>query len=136
MAFTDQEKARVKHHLGYPDWVNLSASIQLGFPAGSQPLFLVEQAFNRLTVGGEESVRCDLCNCEETEAQISQSRRRFAASQLGELHTNRDEPGQLRGELKYWRQKLADDLGVVQNPYSQSAYEGDSGGRNARVVEG
>lgn len=134
MAFTDTEKARVKHHLGYPDWSALSASIQLGFPAGSQPLFLVEQAFQRLTGGGEESVRCDLCECEAIEAQLSQARRRFAAKKLGELETNRDEPAQLRGELTYWRQKLADDLGVVRNPYSQSSYEGDPGGVNARVV--
>jgi hypothetical protein len=133
MAFTEQEKARVKHHLGYPDWVQLAASMQLGFPAGSQPLFLVEQAFQRLTLGGEESVRCDLCNCEETEGQMATSRGRMKASKLGELHTNRDEPRQLREELIYWRQKLADDLGVVQNPYSQSAYMGDPGGVNSRV---
>ncbi len=134
MAFTDQEKARIKHHLGYPDWVALSASIQLGFPAGSQPLFLVEQAFQRLTGGGEESVRCDLCECESIEAQMSQSRRRFTAMKLGELVLNQDEPGKLRTELTYWRQKLADDLGVVKNPYSQSAYEGDGGGVNSRVT--
>ncbi len=134
MAFTDQEKARVKHHLGYPDWVALSASIQLGFPAGSQPLFLVEQAFQRLTPGGEESVRCDLCNCEDIEAQLADARGRFKAKQLGELHLNAMEPAQLRQELVYWRNKLADDLGVVQNPYSQSAYEGMPGGINAKVT--
>lgn len=134
MAFTEDEKARVKHFLFYPDWVNLAASIQLGIPAGSQPLFIVEQAFQRLTQGGEASVRIDLCNCEEIEAQMSQSRRRFTATQLGELHTNRDEPRQLRGEMVYWRQKLADDLGVANNPYSQSSYEGDAGGINSRVV--
>lgn len=134
MAFTDQEKARIKHHLGYPDWTGLSASIQLGFPAGSQPLFLVEQAFNRLTPGGEESTRCDLCNCEEIESQLADARSRFKATQLGELKLNAMEPAALRGELVYWRQKLADDLGVVQNPYSQSAYEGMPGGINSKVM--
>jgi hypothetical protein len=134
MAFSDHEKARIKHHLGYPDWTGLSASIQLGFPAGSQPLFLVEQAFNRLTEGGQGSVRLDLCNCEDIENQMGSARSRFKAKKLGELELNGMEPQQLRQELVYWRQKLADDLGVVQNPYSQSAYEGLPGGINAKVT--
>jgi hypothetical protein len=134
MAFTDQEKARIKHHLGYPDWSALSASIQLGFPAGSQPLFLVEQAFPRLTVGGEDSVRLDLCQCEAVENQLGEARGRFKAKRMGELQLNDMEPAQLREELVYWQQKLADDLGVVRNPYSQSAYEGIPGGINAKVV--
>jgi len=134
MAFTDREKARVKHHLGYPDWVALASSIQLGFPAGSQPLFLLEQSFNRLTEGGEEAVKIDLCNCEDIERQLGDARSRFKAKKLGELELNGMEPRQLREELTYWRQKLADDLGVVQNPYSQSAYEGMPGGINAKVV--
>ena len=134
MAFTDPEKARIKHFLGYPDWVALAASIQLGFPAGSQPLFLVEQAFQRLTEGGEASVRTDLCNCEDIEVQLGGARSRFKATQLGELKLNAMEPAQLRGELVYWGQRLADDLGVVKNPYSQSAYEGMPGGINAKVT--
>lgn len=134
MAFTDQQKARIKHHLGYPDWSSLSQSIQLGFPAASQPLFLVEDAFQRITPSGEESVRCDLCNCEETESQMASARGRMRASKLGELTLNATETPQLRQELEYWRNKLADDLGVVRNPYSQSAYQGDPGGLNAKVV--
>ena len=68
MAFTAQEQARILHHLGYPSWVSLSNGIQLGFPAGAQPLFLVEQSFLRLTAGGEDSVREDLCNCQSGRA--------------------------------------------------------------------
>lgn len=134
MAFTDDEKAQVKHHLGYPDWVALAASIQLGFPAGSQPLFLVEQAFQRLTKGGEASVRMDLCNCNDIEAQLGDARSRFKATQLGELKLNAMEPQQLRGELLYWQNKLADDFGVVRNPYSQTAYLGMPGGVNSTVI--
>ena len=135
MAFTAQEQARILHHLGYPSWVSLSNGIQLGFPAGAQPLFLVEQSFLRLTAGGEDSVREDLCNCEDAEGQLGTARSRMKATQLGELHLNPREAAMLRGELQYWRAKLADDLGVVRNPYSQSAYQGDPGGPNAWVEE-
>lgn len=133
MAFTEQEKGQVLHHLGYPNWSQLAASIQLGFPAGSQPLFLVQQAFTRLFPDGEEQVRFDLCNCIDIENQLGDARSRFKALALGELKLNPMETQQLYGQLTYWRNKLADDLGVVQNPYSQSAYEGMPGGINAKV---
>lgn len=135
MAFTDAEKARVKHFLSYPDWVSLSGSIHLGFPAASQPLYLVEDAFKRLTPEGEASVRRDLCECEGCEQQLSNARGRMKATQLGDLKVNPGETGQLRGELEYWTLRLASDLGVVKNPYSQFEYlGGGAGGRNARVV--
>jgi len=134
MAFTEQEKARIKHHLGYPDWVQLSNSIQLGFPAGAHPLFLLEQAFQRLTVGGEGSVRADLCECEAIEGQLRSARSRMKASKMGELTLNADESMQLRNELQFWRTRLADDLGVTQNPMSQAAMGGDPGGVNSRVI--
>lgn len=134
MAFTNQEKAEIKHFLSYPDWSQMAASIQLGFPAGSQPLFLVEQAFTKLTAEGEAQVRFDLCQCKQCEAQIADARSRMKAVQLGDLRMNPNEANQLRGELQYWCLRLADDLGVVKDPYSQMAYQGMAGGRNARVV--
>lgn len=133
--FTDHEKARIKHFLSYPDWVSLAASIQLGYPAGSQPLFLVEDAFNRLTPEGEDSVRHDLCECESIEKQISEARGRFKATKLGTLEVNPNETAMLRKELVYWVARLASDLGVVTNPYSLFEYLGASGGgHNSRVV--
>jgi hypothetical protein len=135
VGFTDTEKARIKHFLSYPDWVSLSASIQLGFPAGSQPLFLLEDAFKRLTLGGEDSVRRDLCECESIERQLSNARTRFKATQLGQLKVNAEETSMLRRELTYWALRLASDLGVVTNPYSQFEFLGaGGGGRNARVM--
>jgi hypothetical protein len=133
--FTEREKARIKHFLSYPDWVALAASIQLGYPAASQPAFLVDDAFQRLTPGGEESVRIDLCECESIEAQIGQARARMKATKLGNLEVNPHETAMLRRELVYWVARLASDLGVVTNPYSLFEYLGAAGGgRNATVV--
>lgn len=134
MAFTDQEKARIKHHLGYPDWTSLSNGIQLGFPAGGQHMFLVEQAFNRMTPDAEDSIRIDLCQCEDIERQMAEARRRFAAAQIGTLRVNDNEPNKLRQELTYWKQKLADDLGCPINLYSLDEMHGTAGGRCARVI--
>jgi hypothetical protein len=135
MAFNADEKSRIKHFLSYPDWESLAQSIHLGFPSGSQPLFLVESAFNRLTAEGEVTVRRDLCECEDIESQMREARRRFKTTQLGKLHINRDEIRMLRQELTYWSLRLASDLGVVANPYAAFEYNNAAGGGfNARVV--
>lgn len=135
MAFTAHEKARIKHFLSYPDFVSLSQSIQLGYPAASQPLFLVEDAFKRMTPEGEATIRTDLCECESIEKQISQARSRFKAVKLDKLEVNQSETEQLRRELVYWAKRLSSDLGVATNPYSEFEYQGAGGGGiNARVV--
>ena len=133
MAFTDDERARIRHHLGYPSFASMSNGIQLGFPAASHPLFLVEQAFNRMMAGGEEAVRRDLCECESIEHQLSAARKRMSAAKIGEMEMNPREAHMLRGELEYWKNKLADDLGCPRNPYAQENAAGGSG-INSRVV--
>ena len=134
MSFTLQEKARILHFGSYPEWVSLASSIQLGFPAATQPLFLIEDSFNRLTVNAEISVRIDLGECECIEKQMSQARTRFATRKVGEVEFNPDEIAMLRGEMMYWITRLMDDLGVVPNPYAQAIYNGIGGGINARVI--
>lgn len=132
--FSDAEKGRIRHFLGYPSWSALAPSIQLGVPAGSQALYLLEMAFNRLLPEGEETTRRNLCECESIEKQLGEARSRMRAESMGDMKLNRAEVEQLRGELVYWSRRLADDLGVIPNPYSTTAFEGMPGSRNARVV--
>ncbi len=138
MAFTDHEKGRILHFLGYPSWSSLAQSIQLGYPAASQPLFLVEDAFNRMTAEGEFSIKKDLQECECTEAQISEARARLRAATVGKIKLNQEEIGALRDELEWWSARLASDLGVAHNPYSDSSYKGltntGGSGLNAKVI--
>lgn len=124
MAFTIDEQTRIKYFLSYPDFLALAQSFQLGYPAASQPLFLVDDSFKRITPQGEFSVRRALCECESIEKQLSDARSRFKATKLGELHLNPHETRMLRKELLYWMTRLADSLGVVSNPYSQMMYQG------------
>ncbi len=133
MAFTPEEEARILHHLGYADWQSLAQSIQLGYPAATQPLFLVRDSWNRLTPAGEASVRRDLCQLEAIECQMGDARSRFKTKKVGEVEMNPMEPAMLRNEFLYWQRRLADDLGVVPNPYAQATYLGMPGGINGRV---
>lgn len=136
MAFTAAQKARTKHFLAYPDWVALAQSIVLGFPAASEPLFLLEDAFRRLTPDGEQSVLTNLSECECIEAQLRDARTRFRAKRVGNVELNPDEPDMLRRELAYWTIRLADDLGVIPDPYSQALHAGllNAGSVNSVVV--
>lgn len=138
MAFTDHEKARIKHFLAYPNWASMAQSIQLGYPAASQPAFLVDDSFHRQTPEGEACVRRDLCELEQIESQMSQARGRFKATEMAGLKLNANEMAMLEREYGRWRSTLASDLGVVTNPYSQTehlGFGGAGGGRNATVID-
>lgn len=130
---TSAERSRIKHFLEYPDWTSLAYSIQLGFPASSQPMYLLEGAYDRVTNAALESVRKDLCNLESIELQLSEARGRLPAEQLGNLKVNMKELLMLRRELVWWALVLANDLGVGPNPFSAMQILGGGGGRNAAV---
>ncbi len=131
---TDQQKTRMLHFLGYPSWERLAQSMQLGFPAASQPLFLVYQAFLMISADGIQNALRDLCECEGCEAQISSARERMKATSIGSITLNAKETAALRGELQFWTKRLADDLGVNVNPYSQMAWQGMGGGISGRTI--
>lgn len=133
MAFTKHEKTRIAHFLGYAHMSQLSASIQLGVPAGSQFLFVYEDALTRLFPEAEETVRKDLCQCEAIEAQMGDARSRYKASAVGELKMNPLERIMLMQDLEFWTDRLSTDVGAPRNPYASNAGYAP-GGRNAVVV--
>lgn len=130
--FTDEEKNDVMRFLGYPNWTSLSPSIQLGYPAASQPLFLVVDSIARMAVEARPAIRANLCQLRDIEAQLGSARGRMKATRLGEVTMNAAEARQLREEYVFWQKKLADLLGVFVNPVSAIA-GGMPGGLNARV---
>lgn len=133
MPFTAEEQARVADYLGFLD-LSAAASIQLGFPAASQPLFLVRSALGRVLPEAENLVRKYLVELDRIDGEMSDARRRLKAKSIGNLTLNPDELRVLRQENKYWAQRLADILGVMLNPYSIRFGSGGGSGPNLRVV--
>ena len=130
MSLTSTEEAECLRFLDYANWADVAGSFQLGFPATSQPEFLIRDAFTRINEQGIELVRKDLCALNAIEAQIGDTSR-LKAAKLGDLTLNENEFGDLRMRLTYWLGKLASDLGGYPNPFGAG---GDlAGGRNARV---
>jgi hypothetical protein len=128
---TEDEKDATLRLLGYPNWANLAQSIQLGFPAASQPLFLVFDSFDRIRPESRARLRQDLCRALAVEEQIAQSNSRVKTSKVGEVTIRKDEFDALTKRLEFWTKRIADTLGVVPNPYSQMDYTGMPGGINA-----
>lgn len=112
------EKSRIRHFLGYPDWRTIAPIVALGLPSGSQFYFLLNQAFDKLGDGGLDSVRRDLAECECIERQLSDARSRFKAEAIGNLKLQARERVMLRQELAEWTARLANDLGIIANPYA------------------
>jgi hypothetical protein len=132
--FNEDEKDAILRFLGYPNWAALAQSIQLGYPAASQPLFLVFDAFQRIRPPSRARIRLDLCRALDVECQIADSGSRRKTSKVAEVTLNASELSDLLKLLDYWTKRIADALGVVPNPYSQMEHKGAGGGANARVV--
>lgn len=130
MPLTQQEQARIRDYLGYLN-VSSAASIQLGFPRASQPLFLVQAAMDRVLPEAEDIVRKHLTELDKLESEVSGARRRLKATSVGEITLNAQELNALKKEQRYWAVRLADSLGVPLNAYSE---RWSSGGPNLRVV--
>lgn len=125
---TEQDKARARHHLGYQG-VEPSSAITLGYPSASQPQFLLERSMERLLPSTVPLVIRSLDTLDCIEGQMVDSLRRLRAQQAGELklrNTNdeRSEGDLLEVEYRRWQRRLADDLGVIVNPFSESARGG------------
>jgi hypothetical protein len=133
-ALTEAEQASILYHTQYVNWSSVASSYQLGFPAPSQPEYLVRDAFGRITDDGLELVRRDLFRCECTEEQLFDAQRRLKASKVGDITLNAEEIPKLERALKRWQNKLARDLGAYINPWAD--INAPSSGINARVVNG
>lgn len=78
--FNDDERDAILRFLGYPNWASMAQSIQLGYPAASQPAFLVFDSLGRIRESSRARVRTDLCRLLNVEEQIASSGSRRKSS--------------------------------------------------------
>lgn len=116
-AFTQEERARIRHHLGYPN-VSANPTIALGFPAMTQSSFLVEQGMDHLLEAAAGPVRQYIAVLDEVERRMMGLSDRFVATRVGEITLNPLEPAQLSQEYLRWAYILAEELGVPVNMLS------------------
>lgn len=117
MPLTDEEKTRVRYHLGYPA-VTSAASIQLGTPAYSETAWLVDAVLPKLLDGALPRVRSMLVTLEGIETKMVEAQDRLAATQLETLKLREDEIESLEREYRRWAFRLAELLGCPIYPGS------------------
>jgi hypothetical protein len=118
MALSLTERARVRHHLGYLN-VSPGASISLGIPSASQPLFLVESSMNSLMPEAEPSVRRAIKELDCIEDQLNQKRSQLGVTSVEGIRF--DIPSaldELESQYQLWSRILADTFGCPINPFS------------------
>lgn len=131
IALSAAERERVRYHLGYQN-VEPAASISLGFPRATQASFLVEAAMDRLVDSTVGRVSQIVALLDRIEGQMAEALCRLTAQQLGELklRNSNEEPTEqdlLAREYRRWAERLADNLGVPLNAYSER-FRDDGGG--------
>ena len=96
--FTDQEKVKIRHHLGYLN-VAASATFVLGSPAAVETQFIIESAMNLVLVAAEPEVRRQLTILDCIEEQMNCDRELLAVNEVGEIKIRGTEMKELRKYL-------------------------------------
>lgn len=123
VSLNEADRAKVRHHLGYPN-VEPVSSISQGFPSASQPQFLVEIAMDRIIPEGVGLIQKYLAILDALESQMVESFCRDKVQQIDgvKLRNSNEEDTEhqlLERHYRYWAAVLASDLGAPLNPFSE-----------------
>ena len=132
MPFSEPEKVRIRHHLGYLN-VAAAATFVLGAPAAMETSFIIESAMNKVLLDAETLARDLIAKCDAVEAQMSDNQELLAVTQVDEIGVRQDEFQALINRYHYWRNGLANVLGVYPNPFDKRFANGGAGGLNIPV---
>jgi hypothetical protein len=114
---TDEEKTKVRFHLGYPNVTRMTV-LTSELPAPRQLGFLLEPAMDALLPDAVALVRQIICQMDKLECQLFESADRMQASAVGNLKMRADEQDALEKLYVRFGRRLADVLGVPPYPLS------------------
>ena len=134
MAFTEQEKVKLRAHMGYLN-VSQVQTFALGVPAAVETQFLIEGAMNRVLTEAELKCRELISILDSIEGQMVGDLELLSVIKIGGIEVNPQEQGMLKRAYKHWQAALGNLLGIVPNPYDQRFLSGGSG-INVRVSNG
>lgn len=120
---TQDEKARVRRHTGYPE-VTAAAGIVFGIPKQSQMAFLLEMAMPLIMSQSVARIRLLLTTLDNLEQQMIEAQAFLVADQLDDLSlagtkTDLLVTERLENEYIRWAKRLADCFGVPLYPFSE-----------------
>jgi|WetSurMetagenome_2_1015567.scaffolds.fasta_scaffold57238_4 hypothetical protein len=129
MAFTEHEKSRIRHHLGYPIVASIT-TFALGVPMAIEPSFMLESAMDKIIPGCEDVTREKIAVLDKIEQQMVEDLELLSVRKVDEIEINENELSALRKQYDYWASSLANDFRVLRNPYD---FRLQTGGINVSV---
>src|SRR5258706_4728194 len=114
--FTDEEKVRIRHAMGYLSVVAV-ATFNLGVPAGVQTQFMIESAFDKVLPGADDLVRKLLCRCEAAEEEVFGNLDFANVEETGAVKVNRRRLFDLSQIYRMSQEGIANLMGVPPNPF-------------------
>ena len=116
---SQEEKTSILHHLGYMSQQQAAASMSLGIPSVSQPMYLVALAIERIPESAVGRIRKYLAILEKIEGAMLDVLDQLLVDKVGNIEMRSDAGDAIEHEYKRWAQRLANDLGAPLNPYAE-----------------
>jgi len=108
---TEDEKARVRYHLGYPN-VEGQAALFYGIPASRPTAFLVDLAVQKLIPAAVETARSLLASLDRLGDRMDEISENLDVESLDGIKINLNAGEHIRREYRDRAYRLADLLGV------------------------
>lgn len=131
MPLTEDEKVKIRHHLGFLNVAEAMTFI-LGTPAAVETQFLVEGAMNRVLESALVQVRRHVQILDTIEQQKIDDLELLAVTKVGEIEIRQDEQEALDRQYERWQASLANLLGIYPNPWDKR----NGSGFNVPVMHG
>lgn len=129
---TNEEKARIRHHMGYLN-VQAAATFQLGVPAALQTTFMIELAFEKILPDAENMVKVFVCRMDDVEKQVFGNLDLAEIESTGSIKVDPKRLSKLAQTYKIAQESLANLLGVPPNPFDMRSWLQGAGGMNVPV---
>lgn len=134
MSLTDEEKAKVRHHLGYAN-VSEAASFQLGIPAAIQTQFMIELAWDKVLPAAENLLKILICRMDDVEREVYSGLDLASLTKTGAIEVNPKRLNELGKHYCLAQQSLSNLVAVPPNPFDARSWIAQSGGgMNVRVM--
>jgi hypothetical protein len=117
--FSEDEKVRIRHHLGYTNVGDVYTLVG-GVPAAVQTQFMIEGALQRLRVEAAPKARELLCRLDSLERDYYCGAADFASvNKIDNIEINPKRRRELGGYYRTAMQAMGNLLSIVPNPWDQ-----------------
>lgn len=131
MALTEQQRIRVRYHMGYLQVADAYTFV-LGSPASVETTFIIEGAMDRLLEHAIPLLLQIVDTLDRIECQKVDDLENMAVESIGDIRINLKEQRQLVSEYDYWVATLSNMLGCPRNPFDKRLQA--TSGINVRVA--